>query len=97
VPSTCPPSGPVVVLSLADQSIQRRSDGALAVSHDVLVAQRHGRRGVPHPLHQLLGGRAGSSRQGRGRVSKVVEAQPIQAERWTAGRHTNRLKLLRCR
>ena len=80
MPSTCPPNGPVAVLGLADQPVQGSGDGALAVGHDVLVAQRHRRRGVAHALHQLFGGRAGGSRQGGGGVPQVVEAQPVQAQ-----------------
>ena len=80
MPSTCPPSEPVAVLGLADQPVQGSGDGALAVGHDVLIAQRHRRRSVTHALHQLLGGRAGGSRQGGGGVPQVVEAQPVQAQ-----------------
>jgi hypothetical protein len=80
VPSTCPRTTPAGLLSIPDQPIQGRGDGSLAVGHDVLVAQRHRRGGVPHPLHQLLGGRAGGRRQSRRRVPQVVEAQPVQAE-----------------
>jgi hypothetical protein len=60
--------------------IQGGGDGALAVGHHVLVAQRYRRRGVPHAFHQLLGRRAGGRGQGGGRGPQVVEAQPAQAE-----------------
>jgi Single-strand binding protein family len=80
VPSTCPLSAPAAVLGIADQPIQGGGDGALAVGHDVLVAQGHRRRAVAHALHQLLGRRANSRGQSRGRVPQVMETQPVQAE-----------------
>jgi hypothetical protein len=85
VPSTCPLAAPAILLSIADQPIQSGGDGALAVGHDVLVAQRHRRRGAPHTIHQLPGGRARCSRQGGSRVPQIVEAEPVQAKllhRW---------------
>jgi hypothetical protein len=50
------------------------------VCHDVLIAQGHRRRGVIHARHQLPGRRPGGRRQRRGRVPKVMEAQPLQVE-----------------
>jgi Single-strand binding protein family len=86
VPCTCPRRPARRLLSIAGQPVQRGRDGVLTVGHHVLVAQRHRRRGVPYALHQLLGGRAGGRREGRRRVPKVMEAQPVQAEvRYTEG------------
>ena len=85
VPSTCPPSGPVAVLGLADQFIQRRGDGALAVSHDVLVAQRHGRRGAaPQPDPYVWRDQAEHAAESLSKGSRVVVVGRLQQRTWTA-------------
>ena len=85
MPSTCPPSGPVAVLGLADQFIQRRGDGALAVSHDVLVAQRHGRRGAaPQPDPYVWRDQAEHAAESLSKGSRVVDLGRLQQQAWTA-------------
>ena len=85
MPSTCPPSGPVAVLGLADQFIQRRGDGALAVSHDVLVAQRHGRRGAaPQPDPYVWRDQAEHAAESLSKGSRVVVVGRLQQRAWTA-------------
>jgi len=83
VPSTCPPSGPVAVLGLADQFIQRRGDGALAVSHDVLVAQRHGRRGAaPQPDPYVWRGQAEHLADSLAKGDRVMVTGRLRQRSW---------------
>jgi hypothetical protein len=78
-----------------DQLVQGRRDGSVPPSHDVLIAQRRGRGGMPHPHHQLPSARARRNRQGGRRVPQVMEAQPSTPAARVVGIQTRRVKLLR--
>jgi hypothetical protein len=64
-----------------DQLVQASRDGGVPPSHDVLVTQRSGGGGMPHPDHQLPSAGARRHRQSRRRVPQVMEAQSLYAGR----------------
>jgi hypothetical protein len=76
-----PSGGPVLggCRRRLDQLVQGGRDGSVPPSHDVLIAQGSGRRGMPHPHHQLPSAGARRNRQSRRSMAEVMEAQPLHA------------------
>ena len=74
-----------VLVASAAGSNCNRVDGVrdllVAFAGRVLVTQRRLRRGVTHPVHEVLEARAGTRREGVGGVAQVVRCQDVRRAR----------------